>query len=187
MRKKRKIIRTHLKRNRKGSIVLPNGQTITTAEQNALRSAVNSANRKRQRLISQLPKEAKERYQVLGVESDFVMRKKNLRYNKFNNKREFNRYLRSVQKLVKPNYIDKVMNTYRNNLNRAIKNVFNSAGDAIRKFLKSITNEELRQLSLSEEFKDIGYVYYAPEKAEDKLKTMMEQVAMIRARKANRG
>lgn len=87
-----------LKRTRRGSVILPNGQRITISEQKALRSAVNSANRKRKRLLERLPKEAQARYKEFGIESDFVMRKKTTSLQRFRNKNEFNRYLKSVQK-----------------------------------------------------------------------------------------
>ena len=57
-----------LKRNRRKSVILPNGQRITLREQKALRSAVNSANRKRKRMIERLPEEASRRSRVWYLE-----------------------------------------------------------------------------------------------------------------------
>ena len=65
-----------LKRTSRGSYILPNKERITIKEQKALRSAVVSANRKRKRMLENLPKRAKEKYKDFGVESDFIMRKK---------------------------------------------------------------------------------------------------------------
>ena len=79
--------------------------------------------------------------------------------------------------------MNEVVNTYRNNLKSAIKNVFNSSGDELLNFVDDLTNDELRELSLNEEFKDIGYVYYEPIGAKQKLSVMKRQVAKIRSRK----
>ena len=87
-----------LKRNRRGSVILPNGERITIREQKALRSAVNSANRKRKRMLERLPAEAKAKYKDFGVESDFVMRKKSTSLKRFRNKNEFKHYLKSVDR-----------------------------------------------------------------------------------------
>lgn len=174
----------HYKKTKRGSIILPNGERITPKEQKAFRSAVNSANRKRKRLIAELPKEAKERYMTFGVDSDFVARHKSTSFAKFRNKKEFNRYFRNVKKVVSRDYINKTVDTYRSNLNRAIDKVFNSSGKPLKDFIKGLSNEELRELSLSGDFNDIGFVYYEPIAVKNKVKTLMKQVEAIKARNA---
>ena len=44
-----------LRRTSRGTVILPNGEKITLSEQRALRSAVNSANRKRKRVLAKMP------------------------------------------------------------------------------------------------------------------------------------
>lgn len=171
----------HYKRTRGGSVILPNGDRITPKEIKAFRSAVSSANRKRKRLIEQLPKEARTRYSEFGVESDFVARHKSTSLARFRNKKEFNAYLRGIRRFNKVDYLDKVVNTYRTNLNRAIDNVFGSSGKDLKKFIRGLSNKELRQLTLDESFGDIGFVYYEPVAVSKKLAQLNKQVGKIRA------
>lgn len=172
----------HYKKTKRGSIILPNGERITPSEQKAFKSAVSSANRKRKRLIENLPKEAKERYADFGIDSDFVARHKSASFARFRNKSEFNRYFRNVRKIASRDYFDSVVGTYRRNLNRAIDKVFNSSGKPLKDYIKKLSNDELRELSLSGEFEDIGYVYYEPISVKNKLATLSKQVEAIKAR-----
>lgn len=151
-----------LKRNSRGSVILPNRQRITLSEQKALRSAVNSANRKRKRLIENLPNEAKRKYKEFGVESDFVMRKKSTSLARFRNKSEFNRYLHSVQKIASGEFERKRAETYRQNYIRALKNTFNSSANKAIRAVKDMNLKQFRELVENEELEEIGYVYYDP-------------------------
>lgn len=151
-----------LKRTKRGSVILPNGQRITISEQKALRSAVNSANRKRKRLLERLPKEAQARYKEFGIESDFVMRKKSTSLKRFRNKKEFNRYLKSVQKIASGEFERKRAETYKQNYIRALRNTFNSAANKAIKAVKEMDLKQFREMVESDELEEIGYVYYDP-------------------------
>ena len=151
-----------LKRNRRGSVILPNGERITISEQKALRSAVNSANRKRKRMIERLPAEAKIKYNEFGVESDFVMRKKSTSLKRFRNKKGFKHYLRSVQKIASGEFERKRIMTYKENYIRALRNTFNSSANKAIKAVRDMDLKTFRQKVESEELEEIGYVYYDP-------------------------
>ena len=151
-----------LKRNRRGSVILPNGERITISEQKALRSAVNSANRKRKRMLERLPAEAKIKYNEFGVESDFVMRKKSTSLKRFRNKKGFKHYLRSVQKIASGEFERKRIITYKDNYIRALRNTFNSSANEAIKAVRDMSLKEFRQKVESEELEEIGYVYYDP-------------------------
>lgn len=151
-----------LKRNRRGSVILPNGERITISEQKALRSAVNSANRKRKRMIERLPAEAKIKYNEFGVESDFVMRKKSTSLKRFRNKKGFKHYLRSVQKIASGEFERKRIMTYKENYIRALRNTFNSSANEAIKAIRDMDLKTFRQKVESEELEEIGYVYYDP-------------------------
>ena len=151
-----------LKRNKRGSIILPNGQRITIREQKALRSAVNSANRKRKRMLERLPAEAKAKYKDFGIESDFVMRKKSTSFKRFRNKNEFKHYLRSVQKIASGEFERKRITTYKDNYIRALRNTFNSSANKAIKAIRDMDLKKFRQKVESEELEEIGYVYYDP-------------------------
>lgn len=151
-----------LKRNNRKSIILRNGQRITLKEQKALRSAVNSANRKRKRMLERLPEEASRRYREFGIESDFVMRKKSARLSRFRNKKEFDRYLRNVRRIASGEFERKRAETYRQNYIRALRNTFNSQANKAIRAVKNLDLKQFRQLVESGQLEDIGYVYYDP-------------------------
>ena len=173
----------NLKRTKRGSIILPSGEKITRKELKAFRSAVVSSNRKRKRLIEQLPKEAKENYQIFGVESDWILRKKSTSITRFQNKKQFNLYLRQLRKTTKRDYVSKLVEIYRNNFIRAIYNTFNASADVneLINFINGLSTKDLEKLSLSEELSNIGYVYYDPKKVSDKLETLKKEMEKIKA------
>ena len=151
-----------LRRNRHGSVILPNGERITISEQKALRSAVNSANRKRKRMLERLPAEAKVKYKDFGIESDFVMRKKSTSLKRFRNKKEFKHYLRSEQQIASGEFELKRITTYKDNYIRALRNTFNSSANKAIKAVRDMDLKTFRQKVESEELEEIGYVYYDP-------------------------
>lgn len=151
-----------LKRNRWGSVILRNGERITISEQKALRSAVNSANRKRKRMLERLPAEAKAKYKDFGIESDFVMRKKTTSLKRFRNKNEFKRYLKSVKRVASGEFEHKRIMTYKENYIKALRNTFNSSANKAIKAIRNMDLATFRQLVESEKLEDIGYVYYDP-------------------------
>lgn len=173
----------NLKRTNRGSIILPSGEKITPAEQKAFRSAVVSANKKRKRLIEQLPKEAKENYKIFGVESDWVLRNKSASITRFKNKKQFKLYLKQLRKTTKREYVTNLVEIYRNNFTRAIYNTFNSSADVseLINFINGLSTKDLEKLTLSEELSNIGYVYYDPKKVSVKLETLKKEMEKIKA------
>ena len=165
-----------LRRNRWGSVILPNGARITKSEQKALRSAVNSANRKRKRMLERLPTEAKVKYNDFGIESDFVMRKKSTSLKRFRNKKEFLHYLRSVQKIASGEFERKRIETYKENYIRALRNTFNSSANKAIKAVRNMDLKAFRRMVESEELEEIGYVYYDPNN--EKLKRINQQLSV---------
>lgn len=151
-----------LKRNNRKSVILRNGQRITLKEQKALRSAVNSANRKRKRMIENLPAEAKAKYKDFGIESDFVMRKKSASLSRFRNKKEFDRYLRNVRRIASGEFERKRAETYKQNYIRALRHTFNSSANKAIKAVRDMDLKTFRHLVESGQLEDIGYVYYDP-------------------------
>lgn len=152
-----------LKRTSRGSIILPNGQRITPSEQKALRSAVNSANRKRQRLIDKMPTQAKTKYREFGIESDFVHRKKTASFSRFRNRKEFLRYLHSTQKIASGEFERRRAETYKTNYIRALNKVFNSKANKAIEQIKGMDLKKFRAMVESEELEEIGFVYYDPQ------------------------
>ena len=171
------------RRNARGSIILPNGQTISMTEQKHFKSVVNSANRKIKRLQSQLPKQATSVFAEFGVMSDFMMSTKSYSFRRFRNKREFNQYVRQLERITNRNYLTRVVNTYRKNIRRAITNVFGTSGRPLNRFINELSDNELRELTLEGELEDIGYVYYEPQAVAVKLETLTKEVERIRSKR----
>lgn len=165
-----------LKRNSWGSVILPNGERITIREQKALRSAVNSANRKRKRMLDRLPVGAKVKYKDFGIESDFVMRKKSTSLKRFRNKKEFKHYLKSVQKIASGEFERKRIMTYKENYIRALRVTFNSSANKAIKAVREMDLKTFRYKVENEELEDIGYVYYDPNN--EKLKRINQQLGI---------
>ena len=164
---------------------MPNGERITKKEQQLFKNEVAKTNRKRKKLLEDLPEKAKSKYKDFGVESDWVMRKKSTSFSRFRNKKEFKSYLNQLKRVNSNEYINKLVNTYKENYKKAIRQVFNSNGDDIIDFIDSLSNEEFRQLSLNEDIEDIGFVYYGPISARNKLLKLQRQVNKLR-RKSNK-
>lgn len=171
------------RRNARGSIILPNGQTISMSEQKHFKSVVNSANRKIKRLQNELPKQAKSVFAEFGVRTDFMMTTKSYSFRRFRNKREFNQYVRQLEAISKREYLSKVIDRYRKNLRRAVTNVFGTSGRKLNQFINQLSDKELRQLTLEGELEDIGYVYYEPQAVAVKLENLTKQVERIRSKK----
>ena len=173
----------NLKRTNRGSIILPSGEKIRPAELKAFRSAVVSANRKRKRLIEVLPKEAKEKYQFFGIESDCELIKKSTSITRFKNKKQFKLYLKQLHKITKREYVTNLVEIYRNNFIRAIYNTFNASADVreLINFINGLSTKDLEKLTLSEELSNIGYVYYDPKKVSVKLETLIKEMEKIKA------
>lgn len=169
------------RRNARGSIILPNGQTISMSEQKHFKSVVNSANRKIKRLQNELPKQAKSVFAEFGIRTDFMMTTKSYSFRRFRNKREFNQYVRQLERISKREYLSNVIDRYRKNLRRAVTNVFGTSGRKLNRFINQLSDKELRQLTLEGELEDIGYVYYEPQAVAVKLETLTKEVERIRS------
>lgn len=152
------------KRNKRGSIILRNGQRITLREQKALKSAVSSANRKRKRLLEKLPKEAKQKYNIFGKESDFVIRKRNVKFSKFRNKKEFESYLKMSQRIASGNFQKRRTEIYKENYKKALRNVFGQDAEMLVAMVDEIALDDFRELVENDELEEIGYLYYDPHK-----------------------
>lgn len=167
------------KRNRKGTIILRNGQRITLREQKSLKSAVSSANRKRKRLLEKLPKEAKMKYNIFGKESDFVNRKRNVKFSKFRNKKEFNHYLRMSQRIASGEFQKTRQKIFKQNYIKSLVNNYNWNDETIEAIdlIEQIDDKTFAELIDSEKLETIEWQYYDPEN--NKLKKTIEALRAV--------
>lgn len=169
-----------LSKTSRGSYKLQSGEFITKTEKQKLQKLVYAINRKRKRQLEKLPNVARKKYQTFGYETDFIYRKKSARLNKFRTRLEFEQYYKNLKRITRAGHENAVLNTYRANFKSSINKVFGSSGSELIKFINSISNDELKALSLSEELSNIGYVYYEPQSAKNKLETLTREINKIR-------
>lgn len=169
-----------LPKTKKGSVRLQSGEFIITSQQRKLRSLVRKANYMRNKMIEKLPQKAKTKYVEFGVESDFIYRKKSTRLNKFRNKTEFKKYIRSLERITSGKYQKYITKIYRSNYNRALSNTLNSEADEIINILNTLSDDEFMELTLNEELENIGYVYYEPISKQNKIEKLNKQILAIR-------
>ena len=167
-----------LRRTSRGTVILPSGEKITLTEQRALRSAVNSANRKRKRLLEKMPA---NRVSTKQVDESWYYRKKSVKLNRFKNKAEFNRYLRGVQKIASGKFEQVRARTYFENYKQAIRLAFGKASDTRNLIIKvnrvgvkameeAIANGDIEA--------EIGYLYTREQrdKQYDKIDAMLDKL-----------
>lgn len=175
---------TKKKNNRKKNLhVTPkgvrneNGVWISNEEKKHLVSLVNSANRKRKRLLDlekSLPRMVggKEiagssigELQSMGYESDMVMHPKTKSIQKYRSKKEFNMYIKMLEKVVKKDYINQRVDLYKQNKIKSIVNVYSDspAGRAevakIVEKIQKMSNEQFMKAVMSDEALGIEFDY----------------------------
>lgn len=153
-----------LQRTTRGTIILPNKERITPSEQKRLINAVRRANRERGKDIERLNKiKSNVRYNRFGVESDFLLRKKNTSFTKFRNKNEFKRYLRSAERQASGATSLHRIRVYKQNYETSLRKAFNSSANHAIKLLRQIDGLALRDAHEAGQLEQIGYIYYDPE------------------------
>lgn len=148
-----------LRRTSKGTVILPSGEKITLSEQRALRSAVNSANRKRKRVLEKMPA---NRVSTKQVDESWYYRKKSVKLNRFKNKAEFNRYLRGVQKIASGRFEQIRSRAYFENYKQAIRTAFGKTTDTKKLITKvnRVGAKALEEAIASGDIEaEIGFLY----------------------------
>lgn len=171
-----------------GSLVNQHGVKFTPEEKRALESAVNSANRKRARMLKeegQLPRkvngaesgESVESLQLMGKESDFIIAKRSKSLQRFKTHEQFERYLENTRRVTNRNYIDIRVKQYKDNYIKAIEGVFgHDADDVVDKIKKMPTRDYMRMVQADETL-EIGFPY-GPEGLSGKLNQIRASLGM---------
>lgn len=160
----------NLKKTGKGTLLNQHGVEFTTAEKRALESAVNSANRKRARMLkeeAQLPRKVQGRdtgdtvgsLQLMGKESDFIIAKRTKSLQRFKSKEDFNRYMEGLKKVNSLEYITERVRMYKRNHMKAIEKAFgDDAKDVVMK-IRMMKPKDYQRMIQSEEMLEISYIY----------------------------
>lgn len=162
--------RKNLKYLDDGSIVNQYGVTFTDAEKRYLESKVVLANRKRKQMLQkegQLPRRANGQtlqdrvatLHLMGKESDFILAKKSKSLQRFRSREQFDSYVKNLERVLEPDYVDKRTEQYRQNYITALERAFGSEADDLISHIKSLTPEAFRERIASDEDLEIHYIY----------------------------
>lgn len=184
----RKGRQPNLKKFDNGSVLNQHGVIFTESERKMLESKVNSANRKRIKMLKEeatLPRMVAGRpsgqnvdsLQSMGKESDFILARKSKSLQRFKTKKDFEIYLKNLDRVNSPNYIDERTRLYKRNHMTALKNVFgDDAKDVIMK-IRMMKPEDYRRALSSDEMLEVQYIY-DPSAKEGKLNQIRASLGM---------
>lgn len=160
----------NLKKTDSGTLVNQHGVEFTQSEKRALEYAVNTANRKRARMLAeeaQLPRKVKGRetgdtvgsLQLMGKESDFIIAKRSKSLQRFKTKEDYNRYVQNLKRVNSPDYITERVRMYKRNHMKAIEKAFgDDAKDVVMK-IRMMKPKDYQRMIQSEEMLEINYIY----------------------------
>lgn len=160
----------NLKKLSDGTLKNQYGVVFTPEEKKMLESAVNTANRKRMKMLEEegsLPRlvggvdtgQKVSSLQAMGKESDFILARKHKSLQRFKTKEDFEYYLENVRKVVKPEYLEERTRLYKRNHMKAIENVFGDDAKDVLMKIRMMKPDEYRRLLQSDEMLEVSYVY----------------------------
>ena len=153
-----------------GNLQNQHGVVFTQAEKKALEQAVNTANRKRARMLEQeakLPRmvggkdtgDTVASLQLMGKESDFILQRKTKSLQRFKTKEDYDRYMKNLQRVNKRDYITERVRQYKRNHMKAIENAYgDEAKDVIMK-IRMMKPADYMKMVQSDEMLEISYIY----------------------------
>lgn len=164
------------------------GITFSEAEKKALESAVNRANYKRKKMLAEEAnlnrlvggKDTGQKVgqlQLMGKESDFIIARKTKSLQRFKSKDDYNRYMKNLERVNSPGYVDDRTRLYKRNHMKAIENVFgDDAKDVIMK-IRMMKPEDYRKMIQQDENLEVSYIY-DPSAAAGKLNQIRASLGM---------
>lgn len=162
--------RKNLKRTNTGDIINQFGVTFTEEEKRALQNAVNAASRKRNKMMKEaaiLPRmvggkptgDNLNSLMLMGKESDFILAKKTKSLQRFKDREQFDRYLKSLKDVNKPDYINDRIRLYKRNHMKALENAYgDEAKDVIMK-IRMMKPKDYMKMVEQDETLEISYIY----------------------------
>lgn len=153
-------------------IINQNGVVFTQDEKKALENLVNSASRKRKHMLEleqSLPfisggvnmgMTVGDAVGRMGKESDFILVPKSKSLNRFTSKKEYNKYIKNLKRVVDRKYIDKRIVQYKKNINKAVHRALSSkqAWHIVRE-LNKLSPEDFMKMAQSDETLEFSYIY----------------------------
>lgn len=146
------------------------GVVFTLDEKKALEQAVNTANRKRARMLEQeakLPRmvggkdtgDTVASLQLMGKESDFILQRKTKSLQRFQSKEDYNRYMKNLQRVNQRDYITERVRLYKRNHMKAIENAYGDEAKDIVMKIRMMKPADYMKMVQSDEMLEISYIY----------------------------
>ena len=181
--------RKNLKKTDAGNLVNQFGVVFTPAEKRALENMVNTANRKRSRMLKEaatLPRMVSGRdtgdtigsLQLMGKESDFILAKRTKSLQRFKTREQYDQYIESLKRVNSPNYLDDRIRAYKRNFTKTLESVYgDEAKDVIMKVRMMKPRDYMRMVE-SDESLEIGAVIPSDAKVPGRLNELRRSLGM---------
>lgn len=146
------------------------GVVFTPDEKKALEQAVNTANRKRARMLEQeakLPRmvggkdtgDTVASLQLMGKESDFILQRKTKSLQRFKSKEDYNRYMKNLKRVNQRDYINERVRQYKRNHMKAIENAYGDEAKDVLMKIRMMKPADYMKMVQSDELLEISYIY----------------------------
>lgn len=165
----------NLKRAANGQRVNQHGVSFSDADKAKLENLVNKANYRRKKMLKEaatLPRMAggKETgdtvgsLQLMGKESDFILARKTKSLQRFKSRDQFDQYLKQLERVNSPEYLDERTRDYKRNYSAALDNVFGDEAKDVKMKIRMMKPEEYRKIVEQDEDLEISYIYDVSER-----------------------
>lgn len=163
--------RKNLKKTDTGNLVNQYNVVFTPEEKKALEQAVNTANRKRARMLKQeatLPRKVMgidtgetigQGLQLMGKESDFILQPKTKSLQRFKTHTDYENYMKNLERVNSRDYITERVKLYKRNHMQAIENVFGDDAKDIVMKIRMMKPADYMKMVQSDEMLEISYIY----------------------------
>lgn len=162
--------RKNLKKTDSGNLVNQYGVVFTPAEKRALENAVNTANRKRAKMLKEaatLPRMVSGRntgdtvgsLQLMGKESDMILSKKTKSLQRFRDREQFDKYLDSLKNVNSRDYLEERVRLYKRNHMAALDNAFGDEAKDVKMKIRMMKPKDYMKMIQQDETLEISYIY----------------------------
>lgn len=179
----------NLKKLDTGNLLNQHGVIFTPEEKRALENAVNTANRKRARMLkaaAELPRlhegkptgDTVAQLQAMGHESDFILKRKSKSIQRFTSHEQYENYMASLSRVNSREYIDDRINAYRANFTKTLENVYGAEAKDVVEKVRSMSTKDYMKMVESDESLEIGAVIPSDAKVPGRLNALRRALGM---------
>lgn len=162
--------RKNLKRTSSGQLVNQYNVKFSESDKKKLESLVNAANRKRTKMLKEaatLPRMVSGRatgdtvgqLHLMGKESDFILQRKTKSLQRFRDRGQFETYLKNLERVNSPDYLDERIKLYKRNHMQALENAFGDDAKDIKMKIRMMKPKDYMKMIQQDESLEISYIY----------------------------